>query len=50
MINDGNQSMKVQSRKRYPNVIEDLNLGMPAGQLILHAVEERASHSLDCVN
>ena len=50
MINDGNQSMRVQSRKHYPNVIEDLKLGMLAGQVILHTVEESASHSLDCVN
>ena len=40
MINDGNQSMMAQSRKHYPYVIEDLKLGMLAGQVILHAVEE----------
>ena len=51
MIDDGNQSMMVQSRKHYPTVIEDLKLGMLARQqVILHAVEDRASHSLDCVN
>ena len=48
MIDDGNQSMRVQSRTHYPTVIEDLKLGMLAGEVILHAVEDRAS--LDCVN
>ena len=51
MIDDGNQSMRVQSRTHYPTVIEDLKLGMLAGQQVLvHAVEDRARHSLDCVN
>ena len=50
MIDDGNQSMMVQSRKHYPTVIEDLKLGMLVGQVILHTVGESASHSLDWVN
>ena len=50
MIDDGNQSMRVQSRTHYPTVIEDVKLGMLAGQLIVHAIEDRASHSPDCIN
>ena len=51
MIDDGNQSKRVQSMTHYPTVIEDLKLGMLAGQqVIVHAIEDRASHSLDCIN